>query len=69
MKLNEALKSICEECGYEESMCECGNEMEEVAPPGKKYEKMIKRAKQQYGADSDIPFKIAWSAYNKERGK
>jgi len=50
-------------------MCECGNEMEEVAPPGKKYEKMIKRAKQQYGADSDIPFKIAWSAYNKERGK
>jgi len=38
----------------------------EVAPPGK--EKMIKKLKQKYGADSDIPFKIAWSQHNKEKG-
>ena len=30
----------------------------EVAPPGK--EKMIKKLKKKFGADSDIPFKIAW---------
>ena len=38
----------------------------EVAPPGK--EKMIKKLKKKYGDDSDIPFKIAWSQHNKEKG-
>ena len=40
--------------------------MPEVAPPGK--EKMIKKLKKKYGDDSDIPFKIAWSQHNKEKG-
>ena len=35
----------------------------EVAPPGK--EKMIKKLKGKYGADSDIPYKISWSQHNK----
>ncbi len=35
----------------------------EVAPPGK--EKMIKKLKKKFGADSDVPFKIAWSQHNK----
>ena len=39
----------------------------EAAPPGK--EKMIKKLKQKYGDDSEIPFKIAWSQHNKEKGK
>ena len=39
----------------------------EVAPPGK--EKMIKKLKGKYGADSDIPYKIAWSQHNKGKGK
>ena len=39
----------------------------EVAPPGK--EKMIKKLKVKFGADSDIPYKIAWSQHNKEKGK
>ena len=38
----------------------------EVAPPGK--EKMIKKLKGKYGTDSDIPYKIAWSQHNKEKG-
>ena len=38
----------------------------EVAPPGK--EKMIKKLKGKYGADSDIPYKIAWSQHSKEKG-
>ena len=38
----------------------------EVAPPGK--EKMIKKLKSKYGQDSEIPFKIAWSQHNKEKG-
>ena len=37
--------------------------LDEVAPPGK--EKMIKKLKKKFGADSDIPFKIAWSQHNK----
>ena len=40
--------------------------MPEVAPPGK--EKMIKKLKKKHGVDSDIPFKIAWSQHNKEKG-
>ena len=40
--------------------------MPEVAPPGK--EKMIMKLKKKYGDDSDIPFKIAWSQHNKEKG-
>ena len=40
--------------------------MPEVAPPGK--EKMIKKLKKKYGDDSDIPFKIAWSQHNKNKG-
>ena len=39
----------------------------EVASPGK--EKMIKKLKGKYGADSDIPYKIAWSQHNKGKGK
>ena len=39
----------------------------EVAPPGK--EKMIKKLKGKYGADTDIPYKIAWSQHNKGKGK
>jgi len=38
----------------------------EVAPPGK--EKMIKKLKGKYGADSEIPYKIAWSQHNNEKG-
>ena len=38
----------------------------EVAPPGK--EKMIMKLKKKYGDDSDIPFKIAWSQHNKDKG-
>ena len=38
----------------------------EVAPPGK--EKMIKKLKGKYGADSDIPYKIAWNQHSKEKG-
>ena len=41
--------------------------MPEAAPPGK--EKMIKKLKQKYGDDSEMPFKIAWSQHNKEKGK
>mgnify|MGYP001162836170 CR=1 FL=1 len=39
----------------------------EVAPPGR--EKQIKKLKKKFGADSDIPYKIAWSQHNKEKGK
>ena len=39
----------------------------EVAPPGK--EKMITGLKKKFGKDSDVPFKIAWSLHNKEKGK
>ena len=39
----------------------------EVAPPGK--EKMIKKLKGKYRADSDIAYKIAWSQHNKGKGK
>jgi len=38
----------------------------EVAPPGR--EKQIKKLKKKFGADSDIPYKIAWSQHNKEKG-
>ena len=38
----------------------------EVAPPGK--EKMIKKLKGKYGADSEIPYKIAWAQHNKGKG-
>ena len=41
--------------------------MLEVAPPGR--EKQIKKLKKKFGADSDIPYKIAWSQHNKEKGK
>jgi len=39
----------------------------EVAPPGR--EKQIKKLKKKFGADSDIPYKIAWSQHNNEKGK
>ena len=39
----------------------------EVAPPGR--EKQILKLKKKFGADSDIPYKIAWSQHNKEKGK
>ena len=38
----------------------------EVAPPGR--ENQIKKLKKKFGADSDIPYKIAWSQHNKEKG-
>ena len=38
----------------------------EVAPPGK--ENLIKNLKKKHGGDSDLPFKIAWSQHNKEKG-
>ena len=38
----------------------------EVAPPGK--EKMIKKLKGKYGADSEMPYKIAWSQHNNKKG-
>ena len=41
--------------------------MPEVAPPGR--EKQILKLKKKFGADSDIPYKIAWSQHNKEKGK
>ena len=37
--------------------------IDEVAPPGR--EKQVKKLKQKYGADSDVPFKIAWAQHNK----
>ena len=39
----------------------------EVAPPGR--EKQILKLKKKFGKDSDIPYKIAWSQHNKEKGK
>ena len=38
----------------------------EVAPPGK--EKQILKLKKKFGKDSEIPYKIAWSQHNKEKG-
>ena len=35
----------------------------EVSPPGR--EKQVEKLKQKYGADSDVPFKIAWAQHNK----
>jgi len=35
----------------------------EVAPPGR--EKQVEKLKLKYGADSDVPFKIAWAQHNK----
>ena len=40
--------------------------MPEVAPPGR--EKQILKLKKKFGKDSDIPYKIAWSQHNKEKG-
>ena len=39
----------------------------EVAPPWR--EKQILKLKKKFGVDSDIPYKIAWSPHNKEKGK
>jgi hypothetical protein len=38
----------------------------EVAPPGR--EKQVLKLKKKFGKDSDIPYKIAWSQHNKEKG-
>ena len=38
----------------------------EIAPPGR--EKQILKLKKKFGKDSDIPYKIAWSQHNKEKG-
>jgi len=35
----------------------------EKAPPGR--EKQVEKLKLKYGADSDVPFKIAWAQHNK----
>lgn len=39
--------------------------LKETAPPGK--ENLILKLKKQYGEESDMPYKIAWSQYNKEK--
>ena len=39
----------------------------EVAPPGR--ENQVLKLKKKFGKDSDIPYKIAWSQHNKEKGK
>ena len=39
----------------------------EVAPPGR--EKQVLKLKKKFGKDRDIPYKIAWSQHNKEKGK
>ena len=39
----------------------------EVAPPGS--EKQILKLKKKFGADSDVPYKIAWAQYTKKKGK
>ena len=33
-----------------------------------KREKQILKLKKKFGKDSDIPYKIAWSQHNKEKG-
>ena len=38
----------------------------EVAPPGS--EKQILKLKKKFGADSDVPYKIAWAQYTKKKG-
>jgi len=37
----------------------------EVAPPGKKYEKLVLKLKKKYGENSEKPFALAWAIYNK----
>lgn len=39
----------------------------EVAPPG--LEDLVLKLKKKYGKDSPIPYKIAWSVYNKKKKK
>jgi len=44
------------------------NDVEEVAPPGANYERMVKHLKDKFGDDSPVPYQIAWTKY-KNRGK
>lgn len=39
--------------------------LDETAPPG--MEDLVLKLKKQYGEDSPVPFKIAWSQYNKKK--
>jgi hypothetical protein len=43
-------------------------ELEEVAPPGEKYERMVLALKKKYPENKGRAYAIAWSAYNKEHG-
>ncbi len=67
--LNEGRKSIRAKKFEEEYGVKMkkNNEEEffEVAPPGR--EKQIKKLKKKFGSKSPIPYKIAWSQYNKNK--
>ena len=41
----------------------------EKAPPGEKYEDMIKSLKKKYPGDNEKIYSIAWAQYNKDNGK
>ena len=41
----------------------------EKAPPGGKYEDMIKSLKKKYPGDNEKIYSIAWAQYNKDNGK
>jgi len=55
----------------------CGSDKEEVnssdveedSPPGDNYKRMVKHLKDRFGKDSEIPYQIAWSKYNKRNKK
>lgn len=47
---------------------ELETDVEEVAPPGANYERMVKHLKDKFGSDSPVPYQIAWTKY-KNRGK
>jgi len=42
-------------------------DMQEVAPPGR--EKQVRKLKKKFPKGSNSPFRIAWSSYNKSKGK
>lgn len=58
----------------EESSCgsdkeEVSSDVEEDSPPGDNYKRMVKHLKDKFGKDSEIPYQIAWSKYNKRSKK
>lgn len=54
--------------GYGAAKIMDDNSVEEVAPPGANYERMVKHLKDKFGDDSPVPYQIAWTKY-KNRGK